>query len=281
MLRIYLSTILLVILFTNSQAQSGSFPGQFVHSVYFWLNNPENEADHELFLKNLNEFLESSKYLTSYHVAPPAGTDREVVDNSYDYNLVVTFDSKELQDLYQKEPAHVKFVETSSHLWDRVQIYDSFREPARNTPYLRGDIQIGVVVSDLEESEAFYRDVIGMEKVSEFSVNEDLARRAGLTAGTPLQVSVMKMRNDPHAAEWKLMEFPDAPETTRTDYINEGKGMRYITLYVHDMEDIHRRLEAHNIKTLGETPIPLDAELQFILIQDPDGVFIELIGPAP
>ncbi len=265
----------------TSNAQSGSFPGKFVHSVYFWLNDPESQSDREQFLKNLNTFLENSQYLTSYHVAPPAGTDREVVDNSYDYNLVVTFDTKELQDKYQTEPAHLKFVETSSHLWDRVQIYDSFREDDGSSPYLRGDIQIGVVVSDLAASEAFYTDVIGMQKVSEFSVDSQVARQAGLTNGTPLQVSVMKLRNDPHASAWKLMEFPNSPAAKKTDYIDQGSGMRYITLYVHDMENIMQRLKAHKIKLLGETPIEISEGTTFILVQDPDGNFIELIGPTP
>jgi catechol 2,3-dioxygenase-like lactoylglutathione lyase family enzyme len=264
-----------------STAQSGSFPGQFVHSVYFWLNNPDSQEDRDLFLKNLHTFLENSQYLTSYHVAPPAGTDREVVDNSYDYNLVVTFDSKELQDQYQTETAHLTFVESSKHLWDRVQIYDSFREPDTSSPYLRGDIQIGVVVSDLNASEAFYTDVIGMEKVREFTVNEDVAKRTGLTEGAPLQVSVMKLRNDPHASEWKLMEFADTPEGVKTRHINQGKGMRYVTFYVHDMENIMQRLKAHQITLLGETPIELGNGQSFILVQDPDGIFIELIGPTP
>jgi hypothetical protein len=37
----------------------------------------------------------------------------------------LTFPSKEIQDLYQKEPAHLKFVEESQNLWERVVVYDS------------------------------------------------------------------------------------------------------------------------------------------------------------
>ncbi len=278
-MRTFLVFVFTFFMASFAQAQSGSFPGKFVHSVYFWLNNPDNAEENELFLKNLHEFLENSQYLTSYHVAPPAGTPRDLVDNSYDYNLVVTFDSKELQDKYQTEPAHVKFVETSSQLWNRVQIYDSFHEDESATPYRRGDIHIGIVVADLAASEKFYTEVLGMEKVSEFSVTEEFARESGLTEGSPLQVSVMKLRNDPHASEWKLMEFENAPEPKPTTYINQGAGMRYVTFFVRDMPDIINRLKQNNIKMLGNTPVPLGENDQFILIQDPDGVFIELIGP--
>jgi hypothetical protein len=33
------------------------------------------------------------------------------------------------------------------------------------------------------------------------------------------------------------------------------------------------------VKTLGESPLMLDETRQFVLIRDPDGNFIELIGP--
>ncbi len=271
--------LILILLMAGHSAfpQSGSFPGKFVHSVYFWLNNPENEADNELFLKNLNEFLENSEYLLSYHVAPPAGTPREVVDNSYDYNLVVTFDSKEEQDKYQTEPAHLKFVENSNHLWDKVQIYDSYRGGEEAGSFKRGDIQIGIVVSDVAASEKFYHDVVGMTRTGGFEVPGDMAKTAGLTNGIPLKVTVMKLKNDPHASEWKLMEFADAPKTEKTNHINEGTGVRYVTFYVKDITAAEERLSENKVKPLGKVDIGGGQDL--ILIQDPDGIFIELIGP--
>ena len=35
----------------------------------------------------------------------------------------------------------------------------------------------------------------------------------------------------------------------------------------------------NKVKLLGDTPTSLDESTQFVLIQDPDGTFIELIGP--
>jgi catechol 2,3-dioxygenase-like lactoylglutathione lyase family enzyme len=266
---------------SNSFSQSASFPGNFVHSVYFWLNNPENEDDRSLFLKNLNVFLENSQYLTSYHVAPPAGTDREVVDNSYHFNLVVTFHTKEEQDKYQTEEAHLTFIESSKHLWNKVQIYDSYREPETQAVYSRGDIQIGVVVSDLERSVSFYTEVLGMTKTGGFDVPKDVAIKTGLTSGSPLKVTVLKLQDNPQSPEWKLMSFGDSPKSKPTKYINEGSGMRYITLFINDPVAMVERLKKHSVKLLGETPVSLGDGRQFILIQDPDGNFIELIGPKP
>ena len=46
-------------------------------------------------------------------------------DGSFTYSLILSFPSKEIQDKYQAEPVHVKFVEESQHLWERVVVYDS------------------------------------------------------------------------------------------------------------------------------------------------------------
>jgi hypothetical protein len=41
-----------------------------------------------------------------------------------------------------------------------------------------------------------------------------------------------------------------------------------------------KRIKANNIKTLGDTasPQPIGDGLYFVMVQDPDGTFIELIG---
>ena len=112
------------------KAQNKSKPmkkidGTFRHHVYFWLKDPEDKEARKTFIHNLTSFLEKVDVILAAHVGEPAGTPREVVDNSYHYDLLVTFKNKEEQDLYQEHPAHKKFVEDTAHLWTRVQVYDS------------------------------------------------------------------------------------------------------------------------------------------------------------
>ncbi|AXT49781.1 Dabb family protein [Aquimarina sp. BL5] len=109
----------------DATSNNNQFDKNFVHTVYFWLNNPESKEDRKLFEESLNKFLETSKYAKTNFIGIPAGTDREVVDNSYTYALVVTFSSKEEQNLYQKEEAHLLFIKEASSLWNKVQIYDA------------------------------------------------------------------------------------------------------------------------------------------------------------
>ncbi len=139
-------------------------------------------------------------------------------------------------------------------------------------------ISIGVVVSDLEASIAFYKDVVGMTEVPGFNVTSEIANRTGLTGGLPLQVTVLKLEDSPTATEWKLMSFKKEATHPKQQYIQDDTGMQYVTIFPKDMKDAITRIKKHKIPTLGETPTKLPNGKTFILIQDPDGTFIELIG---
>ncbi len=120
-------TFLLLISFfnMNAQEQNTEFDHHFSHVVYFWLKNPDSSQDRKAFLTSLKNFMEKSNYAKTKFIGEPAGTSRDVVDGSFTYSLILTFPSKDIQDKYQQEPAHLKFVEESQHLWERVQVYDS------------------------------------------------------------------------------------------------------------------------------------------------------------
>ena len=109
---------------TSLQAQSKKYiKGRFIHMVYFWLA-PETDVD--AFIQSTEGFLKQVDVIKGYHLGKPAGTPREVVDNSYSVSLVVTFDSKEDQDIYQKHEAHLKYIEDNKTKWTEVKIYDSW-----------------------------------------------------------------------------------------------------------------------------------------------------------
>lgn len=96
----------------------------FVHTVYFWLKADLTHEQHAVFQRGL-ESLSSIEMLTFFHVGTPAATDRPVVDRSYDYALVVAFDSQAGHDAYQVHPQHLAFVEQYKANWERIRVYDS------------------------------------------------------------------------------------------------------------------------------------------------------------
>jgi len=110
---------------TETAAAPIETPGAFVHAVYFWLADPADEVSNKAFEKSLVNFISNSSDITSYHLGKPADTNRPIIDTTYTYCLLVTFDSKVEHDRYQDDPAHKQFIKESEHLWTRVQIYDS------------------------------------------------------------------------------------------------------------------------------------------------------------
>ncbi|NND35433.1 MAG: Dabb family protein [Saprospiraceae bacterium] len=97
-------------------------PG-FIHTVFFWMKDDVTPEDRVKFHQGVAELTKCKTILNSF-IGPPAGTPREVVDNTYEYALLLFFKSKEDHDLYQKDPDHDLFIERYKHLWARVQVYD-------------------------------------------------------------------------------------------------------------------------------------------------------------
>jgi len=142
-----------------------------------------------------------------------------------------------------------------------------------------GLIGVGVVTKDLQKSLDFYLNVIGMTKVSEFDVDGDFGSSSGLTDGLAFHVEVLKLQDSPDANQWKLMSFKKEGSHPMPGYIHDDTGMQYITLNVNSLDPILKRIEKHKVKLLGKTPVSLNETDHFVLVQDPDGTFIELIGP--
>jgi hypothetical protein len=107
-------------------AKPESMEGNFVHAVFFWLVN-EDEKTKKAFLAELRKFIDQADMITSQHIGTPADTDRPVIDNTYTFSLILSFDSKKEHDEYQEHQLHKDFISNASSLWVKVQVYDSVR----------------------------------------------------------------------------------------------------------------------------------------------------------
>lgn len=96
----------------------------FVHTVFFWLKEKNNIEHQEKLHAGLLELSKIDLIQTAY-VGKVATTNREVIDSSYDFSITFIFDNKELQDAYQTNEDHYKFIENCSKYWEKVQVYDA------------------------------------------------------------------------------------------------------------------------------------------------------------
>ena len=121
-----ISFILLTFQGTSQEKDnSATFNRNFVHTVFFWLHNPDSAEDRTAFEAALKQLLKDSKYTKTNYIGTAPKAIRDVVDDTFTYKLVVTFESDEEQELYQNEEAHLKFIEDAKHLWSKVVVYDA------------------------------------------------------------------------------------------------------------------------------------------------------------
>lgn len=146
--------------------------------------------------------------------------------------------------------------------------------------YQSGIISIGIVVSDLDRSMEFYQEVLGMVKVNRYDITLEMGQKTGLSGGIPFFAEVLKVEDKPEATEWKLISFNKEAAHPKQKWIQDDTGMQYATFMVTSLKPFLERIEKHNIPLLGETPIAITESMDFVLIQDPDGNFVELIGPS-
>jgi hypothetical protein len=99
--------------------------GDFVHQVYFWLNNPDSAEDKAKLVEGLKTLKNNIKEIRLARIGEPASTNRDVIERGYQVSWLLFFDNLEQQEVYQKHPIHLKFVENYSHLWSKVVVYDS------------------------------------------------------------------------------------------------------------------------------------------------------------
>jgi hypothetical protein len=96
-----------------------------IHHVFFWLNNPDSEADKNALIAGLNT-LRAIPSIQRMHVGVLASTEkREVVDTSWDVSEIMFFNGAAGQKVYQDHPIHMEFVKNCANLWKKVLVYDA------------------------------------------------------------------------------------------------------------------------------------------------------------
>ena len=96
-----------------------------LHQVFFWLKNPDSIEDREQLVKGIR-CLAAIETVFRLHVGLLASTEkRDVVDTSWQVSELLFFKDTKGQKEYQDHPLHHAFIDTCSHLWSRVLVYDA------------------------------------------------------------------------------------------------------------------------------------------------------------
>ena len=136
---------------------------------------------------------------------------------------------------------------------------------AAPTSTARIAVDAGVVVTDMEQSLGFYRDLLGLPVVAEVTTSL-------IGKGRMVQLK--------HGASLiKLVQMDEAPSQRTPTGIPTVFGYRDITLMVTDLDAIIAKIEQ------GDVPIALPVtELgngaRIVMVEDPDGNIVEFVQEA-
>lgn len=95
-----------------------------IHTVYFWLQDDLDKSDRAAFAEGLATLC-ADPTATQGYFGVPANANRDVVDNSYSYALVLLFQDTGKHDQYQVGAIHDRFLAAHAAKWTRVQVYDA------------------------------------------------------------------------------------------------------------------------------------------------------------
>jgi len=146
--------------------------------------------------------------------------------------------------------------------------------------FARTTIDVGIVVSNVEKSAAFYTNALGFTEVPGFDVSAEMGGGSGLTDNQPFKVRVFVLGDEPTATKIKLMQFPQAPgKKVDHSFIHSSLGYSYLTIFVSDTAaSVDRAKKAGAV--IVKKPYQLGGNNYLTLVKDPDGNIIEFVGPT-
>ena len=141
-------------------------------------------------------------------------------------------------------------------------------------------VDFGIICSDVERSVDFYTQEVGLTELKGFDVPADFGKDSGLSDSQPFHVHVLALGEGEKATKVKLMEFKKAPgKKSDQSFIHSTIGMRYTTIFVKNIDAANLRMIAYGTMPLAKGVVEIPDGRFLGLYKDPDGNFIELVGP--
>jgi catechol 2,3-dioxygenase-like lactoylglutathione lyase family enzyme len=139
---------------------------------------------------------------------------------------------------------------------------------------------VGITVSNLERSLAFYRDAFGLEPGMTFQITSGPAQAAALDLPEHRQRVALMPVGD---VVFELIEF--TPTRREFDMRQDDVGYAYVCFEVEDLDEVHARLTERGLKFNSGPMESGDHEpvagSKFCVLKDPDGKNIEFIQIGP
>ncbi|GGN18331.1 VOC family protein [Halarchaeum nitratireducens] len=129
----------------------------------------------------------------------------------------------------------------------------------------------GITVSDLDESLAFYRDILDLDVLAEFDVGGEAFAEGVGVAGASASFAHL----DAGGARIELVEYDPEGDDRRGGTVNDT-GATHLGLSVPDVEAFHESLP-DDVETIADGPRTTESGTTILFVRDPDGNPVEIL----
>jgi catechol 2,3-dioxygenase-like lactoylglutathione lyase family enzyme len=151
---------------------------------------------------------------------------------------------------------------------------------------VRAVFHTGLTVSDLERSIAFYRDLLGLELITQWESSQEYLRTVVGFPDAELRIALLKvpaMDGGVSGHHVELLEYRQ-PRGTRGDPRTCNPGNAHVAFMVTDLDAMYRDLSGRGVR-FKSPPVEIthgrNKGAKAVYLWDPDDITLELVQPAP
>ncbi len=149
---------------------------------------------------------------------------------------------------------------------------------------IAGLLHTGLTVSDLDRSVAFYRDVLGLELVSQWDSAQPYLRSIVGFPDAELRIALLRLPSvaAPFGHHIELLEYR-SPRGVRPDARTFNPGNVHVAFVVENLDAAYAELKAKGVR-FKSAPVAIDHGRnkggKAVYFLDPDDITLEFVQPA-
>lgn len=132
----------------------------------------------------------------------------------------------------------------------------------------------GIVVSSMERSLEFYRDLLGMKVWADFE--DDSAYVQAVTETPGARIRMVKLQAG-DGGSIELLQYLSHPQPVPPENRACDVGCNHVALRVDDIDTLYETLTSHGIRFHTPPGVSPDGGARTTYCRDPEGVIVELV----